>query len=216
VETCEGMGVTFRLQKTTHGTILDEMNAFFQSDDFLKTITKKFAIDLDKVYPDLGLQKYLDGYEISPHPDIRKKALTYMININPALDSEDLNYHTHYLNLIPEREYVAAFWRGNPQMDRCWIPWNWCRTHKRQVKNNSLVMFSPSNDTLHAVKASYDHLTTQRTQFYGNLWFNLAFAGDKPNWRDLDVIPTIERRNDMGFWGLALKNIKAMVGKKMK
>lgn len=31
--------------------------------------------------------------------------------------------------------------------------------------------FSPSDDTLHAVKARYDHLVAQRTQMYGNLWY---------------------------------------------
>ena len=33
-------------------------------------------------------------------------------------------------------------------------------------------MFKPSFDTLHAVKAKYNHLVFQRTQLYGNLWFN--------------------------------------------
>src|SRR6185369_4536536 len=84
VETCEGMGVTFRLQKTEPGSILREITDFFKSDVFLNAIAAKFGLSLEDTYPDLGLQKYLDGYEISPHPDVRKKAMTYMININPA------------------------------------------------------------------------------------------------------------------------------------
>ena len=32
------------------------------------------------------------------------------------------------------------------------------KTVFQQVKNNSIVIFSPNNDTLHAVKANYNHL----------------------------------------------------------
>ncbi len=170
-KTCEGFGVTFRLQQTAAGSFLREVGDFFASAGFWAAAAKKHGIKVEDTRSDFGLQKYLDGYEISPHPDIRKKALTFMININPAPDSENLDYHTRYLTFKPERSQMLQSWITHQDVDRGWVPWDWCDIHKQQSKNNSLVMFSPSNYSLHAVKASYDHLTTQRTQYYGNLWF---------------------------------------------
>ena len=168
---CEGFGVTMRLQKTAPGSPLAEVTEYFRSDAFWRVLAAKFGIDFNEVYTDFGLQKYLDGYEISPHPDIRRKALTFMVNINPAEESEAVSYHTHYLKLKPEFAGLRDFWNSNADVDRCWVPWDWCSSTKTQTRNNSVVVFAPSNDTIHAVKASYNHLKTQRTQFYGNLWF---------------------------------------------
>jgi len=98
------------------------------------------------------------------------KALTWMLNINPGADAEQADYHTHYLRFKDQWRFIGEFWKTNLQFDRDWLPWDWCETVKRQRTNNSIVLFSPSNDTIHAVKANYDHLRTQPTQFYGNLW----------------------------------------------
>jgi hypothetical protein len=183
---CEGFGVTLRLMNP--GTpILRDLIAFLESGDFQAALAAKFDLDPDTVFYDCGLQKHLDGYEISPHPDIRKKAATYMVNINPRPDSEECNHHTHYLRLRDQRRYVQAFWEGNTDLDRCWVPWDWCDTVKTQPKNNSIVLFSPADDTMHAVKAKYDHLKGQRTQLYGNLWYRDAPHTRKPEWTDLDV-----------------------------
>lgn len=168
---CEGYGVTMRLQKTTPDTILADAHAFFKCDTFWQAAADRFGVSLEHVRTDFGLQKYLDGYEISPHPDIRAKALTFMINVNPAPNAEDLNFHTHYLVFKPERDYIKKFWATDKSSERSWVPWDWCETIKVQSKNNSIVIFSPSDNTMHGVKADYDHLVTQRTQFYGNLWF---------------------------------------------
>ena len=168
--TCEGLGIVFRL-KTRTSPILEELHRFIASETFLGTLGEKFGIDIAGVTVEHGLQKYLDGYEISPHPDIRKKALTWMVNVNPAPDSERINYHTHYMEFVPERRYVMEYWRHNLDADTCWVPWGWCTTVTRQTPNNSIVVFKPACDTMHAVIAKYDHLATQRTQFYGNLWY---------------------------------------------
>jgi len=184
-ETCDNFGVVLRLQQTDADLILTDITAFFKSTKFLEVLSQKFNIDLNEVNLDFGLQKYLDGYEISPHPDIRGKALTFMININPGKNSEELDFHTHYARFKPEWQYIQEYWRQNPETDRCWVPWDWVETHKQQTKNNSMIIFSPAEDTLHAVKASYDHLVTQRTQFYGNLWFKGLTAKPGTSWRDL-------------------------------
>lgn len=182
---CEGFGVTLRLMAPA-APILIALTKFLESDDFQSALRSKFSIDHRSVYYDAGIQKYLDGYEISPHPDTRQKALTYMVNINPRSDSEQCDHHTHYLRFTPERRYIHTLWEHNPRADRCWVPWDWCESIKTQPKNNSVVIFAPSNDTVHAVKAAYDHLAGQRTQLYGNLWFKDAAFDLKPEWEDLD------------------------------
>jgi hypothetical protein len=179
--TCEGFGVVMRLLTTRRNTIVDDALSFFSSDRFWLAMCEKFGIGYRLVRPDIGLQKYLDGYEISPHPDIRLKALTFMINVNPAGAADTMNYHTKYMAFRPERAYVRDFWSREATADRCWVPWDWCETKKTQTTNNSMVMFAPFNDTLHAIKASYDHLVTQRTQIYGNLWYKSSTTTTCPD-----------------------------------
>jgi len=167
--------------------VLIALNNFLASKKFNAAIAQKFNINIDNCDIDGGIQKYLDGYEISPHPDIRRKAATFMVNINPHKASERYNHHTHYLKLKTEYNYVKEFWETSSKAERHWVPWDWCDTSFMQTKNNSIVLFSPSNDTMHGVKAVYDHLSTQRTQLYGNLWYleNKKLLG--PSWEQLAV-----------------------------
>jgi len=188
---CEGFGVTLRLIKT-HSAAVSELNDFVNSPLFQKTLAEKYGISMDDVFYDAGIQKYLDGYEISPHPDIRRKALTYMVNLNPASDSEAQDHHTHYLKFQPNYSYVQSFWEGHPGLDRCWVPWSWCKTETMQRANNSIVIFSPSNSTMHGVKTNYDHLKSQRTQLYGNLWYHDAPAKAGPEWEDFVIKPRVK------------------------
>ena len=167
---CEGFGIVLRL-KQPESTIVRELTSFLESDEFIQCISRKFGVQADECNYDSGIQKYLDGYEISPHPDIRRKALTYMVNLNPSINSELSDHHTYYMKFKPEYTYIREYWKGNKNVDTCWVPWEWCNTVKQQTKNNSIVIFSPNNETLHAVKAKYDHLQYQRTQLYGNLWY---------------------------------------------
>ncbi len=202
--TCEGFGMAFRLF-TFSSPILKAVNEFIMGEDFNNTIAKKFGIKISDCSIDGGIQKYLDGYEISPHPDLRKKAATFMVNINPDPSSEKMNHHTHYMHFDESKEYVKKFWQGNPKIDRAWVPWDWAVTEKQQNKNNSIVLFSPSDDTLHAVKADYDHLKTQRTQLYGNLWYKEDKALGKVEWEGLDLAGAISHKainNGFGVGGV--------------
>jgi hypothetical protein len=183
---CEGFGVTLRLTKPK-SPALTAINDFIHSAEFQAALVERFEIDPADVFYDAGLQKYLDGYEISPHPDIRKKALTYMVNIIPGKDAEQLECHTHYLKFRDEFDYIRHYWAGNADKDRCWVPWSWCDTQQIQRENNSIVIFSPSNDTLHAVKTDYDHLRRQRTQLYGNFWYHVNTTTAHPQWGDLVI-----------------------------
>jgi hypothetical protein len=166
----EGFGIVYRLARYD-SPILVELNEFFGSGRLKRLLVDKFGIRAD-VQVDAGIQKYLHGYEISPHPDIRAKALTWMLNLNPGVESQDVDFHTHYMHLKDQWRFISEFWRHNQDVERCWLPWDWCKTVVRQSRNNSIVIFSPADDTIHAVKANYDHLNAQRTQAYGNLWYD--------------------------------------------
>ena len=182
---CEGFGMALRLFEF-QSKILEDLNKFLASNDFNRAIAEKFGINFDSCKIDSGIQKYLDGYEISPHPDIRNKAATFMVNINPSVHSEESNHHTHYLKFKKSHAYVEEFWKGNEDIDRTWVPWSWTESMKQQKKNNSIVLFSPDDDTLHGVKASYNHLVTQRTQLYGNLWYTRNKFEKNLDWEQLD------------------------------
>lgn len=110
-----------------------------------------------------------------------------MLNVNPSGHSEELDIHTHYLKFKPKKCFISEFWRHNENLDRCWVPWDWCDTVKRQCLNNSIVIFAPSWNTLHAVKLNYDHLITQRTQFYGNLWYEDSPSLPRPQYSDFMI-----------------------------
>ena len=188
VDTTEGFGMAFRLQKPEVG-IINEVRNFIQSKELMTLLCEKFEIKFDNVFSDVGIQKYLNGYEISPHPDVRSKALTFMVNINPGFDSEQADFHTHYMRFIDRKKYIYDFWKYNLQYDRAWVPWSWCETIKKQETNNSIVIFKPTYKTLHAVKAKYNHLTTQRTQLYGNLWYKKYSKSYQWHGSDIPQIP---------------------------
>ena len=183
---CEGFGMTLRLMSPT-SAIVSDLSEFMKGREFQEALAAKFGLDLGTVTYDTGIQKYLDGYEISPHPDIRRKALTYMVNINPDAQSEKQDHHTHYLTFRDEFKYVQAYWDGHLNEDRCWVPWTWCETKKVQRENNSMVIFAPKNDTMHGVKTAYNHLSGQRTQMYGNLWYKEVKVQEGPAWEDLRI-----------------------------
>ena len=182
-DTCEGFGMAFR-NKNIDNHELRKIVSFFNSNQFRDALMNKFHLKKSEVNYDYGLQKYLDGYEISPHPDRRDKALTYMININPCSMSDQNNIHTRYLKLKKKYNWISEYWKYNELVQTCWLPWQWFDTEFIQTKNNSIVIFAPSYNTFHAVQAKYDHLAFQRTQIYGNFWFKKRETKLHPQWRD--------------------------------
>ena len=184
---CEQFGMAFRLIEA-RSTLCRELNQFLTSGPFKRALASKFDIDADQCDLDAGMQKYLDGYEISPHADVRRKALTFMVNVNPHAGSERLTHHTHLLRFKEQYRYVQTLWEGNEQVERCWVPWRWCETEATQNQNNTMLVFAPSNETMHGVKASYDHLPGQRTQLYGNLWYRRYETLKSVEWEQLDIL----------------------------
>lgn len=106
----------------TSSPILRELVKFLESEKFQTALASKFGIAQRSVYYDAGIQKYLDGYEISSHPDTRKKALRTWSTSSPWADSELCDHHTRYLRFKPERRYVQTFKELDPKVDRCWVP----------------------------------------------------------------------------------------------
>lgn len=183
--TTEGFGMTLRLGLLEDDILVDFFN-FIKSEIFVNTLKEKFNLTSYSTTLDTGLQKYLHKYEITPHPDIREKALTFMLNINPSNLSEEEDIHTHLCSLKEEYEYIVEVWKNNSDINRCWIPWEYCNTQYRTYKNNSIVIFSPSNTSFHGVKLEYNHLKYQRTQLYGNLWYTNLPASRKVHYKDLE------------------------------
>ena len=179
----EGFGMAFRLKKY-ESSILSRITQFLNTEEFKSVLENKFDISSNN-YVETAIQKYLHGYEISPHPDIRKKAATYMLNINTDPDSENIDIHTYLCTFKKEKEYIYDFWKKNRDMDRCWVPWDWCEYPLKTNKNNSIILFSPSDESLHAVKLDYDHLKFQRTQIYGNLWYPKSNTTYSPSYQYL-------------------------------
>jgi hypothetical protein len=184
----EGYGVAFRLKKY-EDSILEELVEFFNSNEWHNCIKQKFN-KTGETSVDTAIQKYVSGYEISPHPDIRRKCATYMININTAPEAEHLGLHTHFMTFKDDKKWIFDEWQHKQNKDTCWVPWDWAVTQYEHSVNNSITMFAPDYNTLHAVKLDYDHTKLQRTQVYGNLWY----TGDsrpkvkKMNWKKLDGV----------------------------
>ena len=181
----EGVGIAFRLQSYSD-TILQELVDFFNSDAWHDCIKNKFG-KTRETRVETAIQKYVSGYEISPHPDIRRKCATYMININHPR-AENLELHTHFMEFVEDKKHLYDYWENNLDVDRCWVPWSWADTKFKHTKNNSITMFAPNSRTMHAVKLDYDHLQFQRTQFYGNLWYTNSEKLPKATWRDLTTV----------------------------
>ena len=173
-EPIENIGITFRLHNYKNN-IIKKLIEFHLKNKKMVTLTIISAI-----------QKNLTGYEISPHPDKRQKCLTYLLNINNNREIENLDCNTHLLEFKDKYKYIQKYWEQNKDVDRCWVPWEWCNVVKKMSKNNSILIFHPGSNppTLHAIKLKYNHLKYQRTQIYGNLMYKHSLNPKPSNYKD--------------------------------
>lgn len=180
--TTAGYGMTFRRTPGV-GSLVDYLNGL----EFHAALRSRFGIQ-NETKIGTYVQKNLSGYEISPHPDVRRKAVTYLLNINPPRLAGRQDLGTHLLRFKPEYDDARAFWREHERRERCWVPWDWCETVKMIAENNSLLAFAPADDTLHAVKLDYDHCAAQRTQLYGSLVYtNRPWTLPAAEWPELEA-----------------------------
>lgn len=181
----ESFGITFRLIKYNN-EFIKKLIDYMNGTEFKNALETKFNIS-NPMRIITAIQKNLSHYEISPHPDVREKGLTYLLNINKDSSIENQPVHTHLLSFKDEWKSIPKYWKNNLQKNRCWIPWDWCKTDKVLNKNNSIVLFSPDVDTLHAVKLYYDHTKFQRTQIYGNL-MGVGNIVPQMNYKELEYL----------------------------
>ena len=181
----ESFGITFRL-KSIQNQFIKKLVDYLNGDEFKSALISKFDIRVNTRII-TAIKKNLSHYEISPHPDVREKALTYLLNINKDESVDDAQVHTHLLKFKEEWSFIPEYWRTNLSKNRCWVPWEWCETGKICNKNNSIVLFAPAVDTLHAIKMQYDHNKFQRTQLYGNL-MGVGNIVPQMNWKELKAI----------------------------
>tara|TARA_B100001094_G_scaffold32216_1_gene26711 strand:- start:2527 stop:3357 length:831 start_codon:yes stop_codon:yes gene_type:complete len=179
----ESYGITYRLDKYRNNFIKD-LISYMNGAEFKESLEDKFKITRKNDIIS-AIQKNLTRYEISPHPDIKEKCLTYLLNINKDDSVENYNVHTYLLSFKDNYKHIPKLWENKTDTDRCWVPWSWCDKVKTISKNNTLVMFQPSNDTLHAIKLDYNHNKFQRTQIYGNLMYSNPKTFKKITYRDL-------------------------------
>ena len=165
----ETFGITYRLQKYENKNIKKIVD-YFASTELENALRDKFDIT-EKTYAISAIQKNLTGYEISPHPDTRRKAMTYLYNINKDSSIQHYDIHTHLLKFKNKYNKIYDIWHEKKAYDRCWVPWEWCDSIKQIRKNNTIVIFPTTNKSLHAVRMDYPHEIFQRTQIYGNLMF---------------------------------------------
>lgn len=179
----ESYGITFRIHKYRN-EFIKELISYLNGGEFQKALENKFIIN-EPTDIITAIQKNLTKYEICPHPDTRRKALTYLLNINKNNSVENYAVHTHLLEFKKDYKWVYEHWNKDVGYDRCWVPWDWCNSVKTITKNNSIVLFSPSSYTLHAVKLDYDHTDFQRTQIYGNLMYSQVPNVPQKNYKNL-------------------------------
>ena len=179
----ESYGITFRLHRYDN-KFTKSLVEYLNGSDFESALKNKFGIT-KKTNIITAIQKNLSHYEISPHPDVREKALTYLLNINKDSSVDDFPIHTHLLKFKKEWEFIKEHWSTDFSQNTTWVPWEWCESMVQTNKNNSIVLFKPSVDTLHAVKMKYDHTSFQRTQLYGNL-MSLEKIANPGNYKQLE------------------------------
>ncbi len=188
----ESYGLTYRLTGTNN-SFLSDLVEYMNGSEFKSALEEKFEITEPTTIIS-AVQKNLSHYEISPHPDIREKALTYLLNINRDSSIDDEPVHTHLLKFKDEWKFVKEYWENEPDqaMNRCWVPWEWCETVVTTNKNNSFVLFAPSDDTLHAAKMIYEHNKFQRTQLYGNLMYSNEEVAKPMNYKKFEEMKAKE------------------------
>lgn len=184
-----GLGLVFKLQ-TTRDPFMSALLNYVNGASFHNSLRAKFALS-ESTALSAALHKYLTGYEISPHADSVKKAITMLVNVNTDSTCTNEHMHTQLLSFNDNRKYIGEFWKYNTQYDRDWLPWEWCKTEKIVNENNTAIIFSPSYNTLHGVKCKFDHLKYQRTLIYSNLFYTNVDVHNTPivPYRNFNITP---------------------------
>jgi len=161
--------LSYLAEKVRNAEILEEPFVHLEIRDFLR------ADHLGAVLSDSqisgAVHKNLTGYQISPHPDRRHKCMTLLLTLNQDDSVAEYGCYTHLLRFKKEYEYIYDFWDRHEEIERNWVPWEWCETRKTIQTNNTMLVFPPSNRSLHAVRLDYPHTKSQRTVLRGTIHY---------------------------------------------
>lgn len=162
-----GKGLVYALKEEYSKNNI-KLKTILDSDEFKQALFKKLNIpkNIDgwNVYQ---INKDLNGYEISPHPDITGKVITYQINLSNtnALDNYDLG--TKFHTIKPEcLKYIKEL---SKKKSRPWGKWEWFDEGTSiPYKQNTFMAFAPSDISYHSVKLeNYPQEKYQRTMLRG-------------------------------------------------
>lgn len=167
---------------------LARLRAFLKSNAFSRTLLERFADptawgergsaippEKHKFFADgrddfttvFDLHKDLPGYEITPHPDVEEKIITFLFYLTP---NDDLSRFgtmlcrpkpEHLADIAgrtePRRDgLIARLTRsavGRYGLDQVWLPWEWFEIAKiAEARANSFVAFAPNAESYHAVR----------------------------------------------------------------
>tara|TARA_Y100000389_G_scaffold204199_1_gene255502 strand:+ start:17 stop:790 length:774 start_codon:yes stop_codon:yes gene_type:complete len=162
-----GIGLVYSL-KEKYSKKNIKLNTILKSEDFKLALFKKLNIpkNIDgwNIYQ---INKDLNGYEISPHPDITGKVITYQINLSNsvALDNYDLSTKFH----IIKPQCLKFIKELSKKKTRPWGKWDWFDKGKPiPYKQNTFMAFAPSDISYHSVKLeNYPQEKYQRTMLRG-------------------------------------------------
>lgn len=162
-----GIGLVYALKEEYLKNNI-KLNTFLDSNDFKQILMEKLNIpkNIDgwNVYQ---INKDLNGYEISPHPDITGKVITYQLNLTNTNILDDYDLSTKFHTIKPECEkYIKEL---TIKKDRPWGKWEWFDKGKKiPYKQNTFMAFAPSDISYHSVKLeNYPQEKYQRTMLRG-------------------------------------------------
>ena len=188
-----GSGLVYALNKS----ILDKHEIFvnlLESDGFKQVLFDKFNIpkEIDgwNVYQ---INKDLNGYEISPHPDVTGKIITWQCNItnDNTLDNYNLSTRLHTIKPEYKDELNKITSDKNP---RPWGKWEWFDEGiSVPYKENAFFAFAPSNISHHSVILdNYPQDRSQRTMMRGFIVDNrLLEKKPKEFWQPGNIVNII-------------------------
>ena len=162
-----GIGLVYSLKDEYLNNNI-ELNTILSSKDFKQVLFKKLNISKNidgwNVYQ---INKDLNGYEISPHPDITGKVITYQINLSNTNILDNYELGTKFHTIKPEcLKFIKEL---SKKKTRPWGKWEWFDKGKSiPYKQNTFMAFAPSDISYHSVKLeNYPQEKYQRTMLRG-------------------------------------------------
>lgn len=171
----------------------------------IRTLLHKFLVGKDSQVADTLLSKFgkepgsgwnvyeynkdLNGYEISPHPDVSGKLITYQVNLAEDDRLAEYNLATRLLSIKPEHQ--ADIDRLAAERERPWGLWKWFNEVATvPFVGNTFFAFAPADNTYHAVKLEeYPETEQQRTMIRGFVISKrLLRRAPRSNWHPGNIV----------------------------